>query len=368
MKIKAVIAAAGCSLRMRQFKPLLDINGYPMIVWAVLNLKNAGVDEICVVTGRDTMKIERVLEAFNIMLIRNEAYQTTDMLTSIKIGLNAIMDKTTEGVFLLPGDNPMIHPSTIKALRQAFEKEQPSVLYPIYNKERTHPPLINSECFDRIMTYQGSGGLKHALHDFEQSSRQLELTDQGTSLDADYPGDYEELQAYANKYFGISKGLCEKIIEEVELPIQIKEHSNAVASLAIHMGEKLIQNGYALDLTIIESGALLHDILRTKPNHAAEGKLFLQDKGYTALADMVGNHMSLEHVKTPGLNEETIVYLADKLRKETKQITIKKRYEASLKYYKENASIRKRIENDIRKAEKLQEEYEVVTGEKLSDW
>ena len=44
MKCGGIITAAGLSSRMGAFKPLLELNGYPMIVHTVLSMKNAGVD------------------------------------------------------------------------------------------------------------------------------------------------------------------------------------------------------------------------------------------------------------------------------------------------------------------------------------
>ena len=51
MKGAGLIAAAGRSRRMEGFKPLLEINGFPMIAMTVQSMENAGIRDITVVVG-----------------------------------------------------------------------------------------------------------------------------------------------------------------------------------------------------------------------------------------------------------------------------------------------------------------------------
>ena len=50
MKGAGLIPAAGGSRRMEGFKPLLKINGFPMIAMTVQSMRNAGIRDITVVT------------------------------------------------------------------------------------------------------------------------------------------------------------------------------------------------------------------------------------------------------------------------------------------------------------------------------
>ena len=56
--IKGVIAAAGLSRRMGAFKPLMPINGRPMIERSVMSMLSADVEEVVVVLGYRAREIE----------------------------------------------------------------------------------------------------------------------------------------------------------------------------------------------------------------------------------------------------------------------------------------------------------------------
>ena len=79
--------AAGLSSRMKEFKPVLRLNGFPMIQMTVQSMKNAGVEKIVVVTGYRGQEIVRALKDEDVILAENKEYAVTDMLTSAKIGI-----------------------------------------------------------------------------------------------------------------------------------------------------------------------------------------------------------------------------------------------------------------------------------------
>ena len=51
---------------MDGFKPLLKINGFPMITMTVQSLRNAGIRDIIVVTGYRGEEVEKVLEPMGV--------------------------------------------------------------------------------------------------------------------------------------------------------------------------------------------------------------------------------------------------------------------------------------------------------------
>ena len=59
-------------------------------------------------------------------------------------------------------------------------------------------------------------------------------------------------------------------------------HCQAVASLALELAEKFKAKNYPVDLALVEAGALLHDLGRSKThsvNHAVEGMKLAQAEG-----------------------------------------------------------------------------------------
>lgn len=62
MKAAGLIAAAGLSSRMEDFKPLMELNGFPMIAMTVRSMRNAGIRNITVVTGFRGEEVRKVLD------------------------------------------------------------------------------------------------------------------------------------------------------------------------------------------------------------------------------------------------------------------------------------------------------------------
>ena len=55
---------------------------------------------------------------------------------------------------------------------------------------------------------------------------------------------------------------CFRIIKEYHVPGHIIRHSLAVAKLAVFLAEKLKEKGLAVDVELVESACLLHDVVR----------------------------------------------------------------------------------------------------------
>lgn len=101
----------------------------------------------------------------------------------------------------------------------------------------------------------------------------------------------------------------------------IKSHCDAVAQEALRLAE-----GYDLDTDLIECAALLHDIARLEKKHESVGGRYLDILGYPEIGDIIRQHGELDSVK---VNEATVVFLADKLIRETEHVTIEQRYDIS---------------------------------------
>ena len=72
----------------------------------------------------------------------------------------------------------------------------------------------------------------------------------------------------------MSKGLPSReqaieLLHKNHCPSKVINHCEAVANLALEIAEKLVQKGYKVDLKLVEAGALLHDLGRSK-SHAVD--------------------------------------------------------------------------------------------------
>ncbi len=113
----------------------------------------------------------------------------------------------------------------------------------------------------------------------------------------------------------------------------IREHSFRVMQVADYLGAALKAAGYELNLPLVSTGALLHDIgktacLGTANNHAHFGAEILAGLGYRELAQVVREHVRLEDdlPDSRPLREAEVVNYADKRVLHTRVVSLTERF------------------------------------------
>ncbi|MFA9462707.1 MAG: NTP transferase domain-containing protein [Velocimicrobium sp.] len=201
MRVNGIILAAGMSKRMGEFKPLLQINKKTMIEQSIDCMLESGVETITLVLGFQGKKIEEVLEKgsnkkHQIVTVYNEAYATTQMLDSVKIGVRNL--KECDAFYLLPGDMPAIHPNTFLKVQEEMKKQKARIVFPTVEGYRKHPPLIASECIMDILNFESDGGLRELWKTFKYKIVEVPVDDFGCTLDADTKAQYQSICQYMN--------------------------------------------------------------------------------------------------------------------------------------------------------------------------
>ena len=163
-----------------------------------------------------------------------------------------------------------------------------------------------------------------------------------------------------------------ELLQEVGLNQNIINHSIAVADKALEIAKNLKNNGVTVDITLVEIGALLHDIGRSRVHgwlHAIEGGNIIREKGFSEkIARIAETHILGGFSKKdcqilalpvnrylPETIEEKIVCYADKLTKGTIYLTVEQRFDLWIDEYGDtpilkNAKKRvKKIEKEIQK-------------------
>ena len=207
--LQGVVVAAGLSRRMQDFKPLMMIDGRPMIEQSIRSMLCAGVQRVVVVLGYRGEEIERVLRQSNffdrIRVVYNRNYATTQMLDSIQIGVEALED--CRDFFLLPGDMPAIAPQTFRAVYRAHRSGGKAVTFPTIDGYRKHPPLISASCIPAILSFQEDGGLRQLWKTMEDAIQTVPVDDLGCTIDVDYPKDYTWVLQYVGE-----RGMAYRVI------------------------------------------------------------------------------------------------------------------------------------------------------------
>lgn len=184
--VNGLILAAGLSRRMGEFKPLMRFSGKTLIECTVESMLCAGVSQVVVVLGYKGEEIEAILKSHygdQVILVYNNDYANTDMLSSVKCGLTNM--PSCHSYFLLPGDMPMVKKNTFKLLLEAVPLERPAILFPTLDGYSKHPPLINSYFTQIILDFRGEGGLRQLWHKLGEHTLKIPVKDEGVAIDFD---------------------------------------------------------------------------------------------------------------------------------------------------------------------------------------
>ena len=185
-RIGAVVAAAGLSSRMGEFKPLLPFDGTTVIGRCIANLRAAGAEEIAVVTGHRAEELRAHLRGSGVTLVHNARCAETQMFDSLCLGLRALSAEV-DVILLTPGDVPLVKPETVRALLDA----EGGFVCPVCAGKRGHPVALDARYRDALLGFTGEGGLRGAVAALGIPTAAVEVDDAGMPLDLDTPEDYQ---------------------------------------------------------------------------------------------------------------------------------------------------------------------------------
>lgn len=323
-RLAAVILAAGYSSRMGEgFKPLLPVGGRSALARAIALFRSAGVAEIAVVVGHRADELAPVVRREGAACVVNPRY-AEGMYTSAVAGIGAL-DPEIDACFLLPVDVPLVRPSTVRRLAASLRPDR-AVLYPTFRGRRGHPPLIGRRLFAEILAGDGAGGLKRVLAAHAADADEVGVFDAGILLDMDTPEDYARLCGREVRDDCPTAEECAAILAEAGTPEAAARHGRAVAGVALRLARAV---GGAADADLAVAGALLHDLAKGAPDHAAAGARMLEAAGFPAVAEIVARHGD-PAVASGAPDAAAVVYLADKLVREEARVSLDARFRPAL--------------------------------------
>ncbi|MFX1325901.1 MAG: HDIG domain-containing metalloprotein [Promethearchaeota archaeon] len=161
------------------------------------------------------------------------------------------------------------------------------------------------------------------------------------------------------------------LLKMLKIQPSVRRHSEKVAEKALEIAKRIKK--VDIDINLIEIGALLHDIGRTKTHgfkHALIGGKILRERGFSdKLAKICERHilggLDKEDAKKFGLPEkdylpvsleEKIICLADKHMAGVREVSIKERFDRWFQKYGKSEILLK----SKKRIEKIQEELELL--------
>jgi CTP:molybdopterin cytidylyltransferase MocA/HD superfamily phosphohydrolase YqeK len=396
--IAAVILAAGRSSRMGTSKPLLPVGPSSVIERLVDTVSRAAVGDIIVVTGHDPDAIARVLAGRPVRLVRNEDYDR-GMFSSVRTGAAALAEDV-EAFFILPADCFLMRTEVLERLIAEFHSGSRGVLNPCCCGVRGHPPLLSGRYRPELLQADHRQDLRGFLQAHDADQAELEIDDLTVLMDMDTPEDYERMVRFAgflDSASGASTGRPAEptdalvpgvdpsassaanasltsedalhILALLQVPNRVVRHARAVAEAGEAMAEALKPHLPHLDVDLVRSACLLHDMARTQSKHAVVAGNILRNLGLTRLSAVVGAHMVLPagSLDSTSVVEEHIVYLADKLVVEDAIGSLEKREADALRRHGDDSATREAVKARIRAAEIIRERVESISHRSLEE-
>ena len=190
--ISCILLSAGLSSRFGSPKALAKINQKTIVEHIQTTLIEASVGEIVVVLGAQADQIKPfILKHKRIKFVYNKDYNF-GQTSSFKIGLENISKKSL-GVMLLPVDYPLVKVETIQRLSDFFLNEMPTILLPVFNNKKGHPPIFHSKLTKEFLALDNSLGINTIIHEHPETIL-LPVQDSGVTKTFNTPEEFEKVK------------------------------------------------------------------------------------------------------------------------------------------------------------------------------
>ena len=355
-KMAAIVLAAGKSSRMGTSKPLLPLGSTTVIERVVGSVSRTGIGNIVVVTGHDPDALAPVLSRLPVRPVHNAGYES-GMFSSVQTGVRAL-GQDVESFFILPADYPLVRTEVLGRLIQGFRGSKHGVVHPTCCGLRGHPPLLSGHYGEALAEADVGDNLGSFFRRHADDQAEVDVEDLTILMDMDTTDDYQRASRFAAlidaarqagvKAEGVAPAKAVSLDEEdavyllslLEVADQVVRHCRAVAVVGEALAEALKPRVPELDVDLVRTAGLLHDMARGTSKHALVAEIILVNLGLPRLGAVVGAHMVMprEKLETTLVTEEQLLYLADKLVVEDEIGTLEERTARSLRRHLQDSA------------------------------
>ena len=329
--LAAIVLAAGASSRMGRLKPLLPLSGVTALERCISLFRDAAIDNVLVVVGNRADELRPIIERCGARGVTNTQWEQ-GMYSSLVAGTSAL-PSSARAAFVLPVDVPLVRTTTIGQMAAAFDHHADTILYPVFDGRRGHPPLIGRSILERAAR-GAPGPLSALLFAHQESAVDLPVADEAIHMDMDTQADFDALQALASRRDIPTAAECEAMLALLNVPAPLVRHSRKVAEVACRIAEGLRGAGLTIDLDLVRAAGLLHDMAKGQLRHAEAAAARLRANAMDRVAAVVAAHTEIEF--SGAIDERAIVYLADKLVADDRLVTIDERFRRALDRFRDH--------------------------------
>jgi molybdenum cofactor cytidylyltransferase len=196
--LPAVVLAAGASSRMGFPKALLTTPaGRPFAAAIVRALAAAGVVDLVMVTGADHERVVEAVTADGPPVLPRFARNPDPMrgqLSSLWVGMEAIVRPDTDALLVTLVDVPMVEPSTVTRVIERWRETRAPIVRPAIGSRHGHPVIFDRRVFDELRAAPLDRGAKTVVRAHAAEVVDVPVADEGCLVDVDTPQDYEAMR------------------------------------------------------------------------------------------------------------------------------------------------------------------------------
>ncbi|WP_022666656.1 nucleotidyltransferase family protein [Desulfospira joergensenii] len=204
IRVAGIILAAGLGSRMGRNKPLLPLDGRPVIAHVIENSLAAGppaLDPLVLVLGFEARKIRQALGRLPISIAINPSYEK-GMASSIKTGLSRVAQLENQdsgrprpctGALFILGDQPLVPSRVITRLIRASADHPGRILAPSFKGKQGNPVLFDRKFFSDLGLLTGDTRGRDLFQSHASDLRKIEVDTPAICQDLDTWEDFQAL-------------------------------------------------------------------------------------------------------------------------------------------------------------------------------
>jgi len=195
MNLPALVLCGGASSRMGRPKALLDLGGETFLARIVRTLRDAGTNDVVVVTGAHDPEIRAALDAWGDDVVPGVRVacnpdHAQGQLTSLRAGLAVVDHPGVAAIVVALVDHPLVRTETVRALTAAWVRTHAPVVRPRLRGRHGHPVVFGREVFDALRSAPVEAGARAVVRACGDRVVDVETDDEGTCIDVDTPEQY----------------------------------------------------------------------------------------------------------------------------------------------------------------------------------
>ncbi len=189
-----MVLAAGVATRLGgRPKPLLQVDGVPLIRHLVRALTDAGMSQLAVVTGHRAEEIEAVLADCPVALVRNPDY-ATGQLSSLRAGL-AALPHDLDAILIALADQPLLTARDLGALLAAFARRgDADIVRPRSQGRFGNPVVMAARLRDAVTEGPPDSGVRHWMAHHPDRVAHFDTDCEHYFVDIDTPEDLQRVR------------------------------------------------------------------------------------------------------------------------------------------------------------------------------